>query len=92
MTQEEKAEFIESTNTLEVFGLYYGQKIEAIFHVDTQEIEFDGEFLSPSAAAGKAKERLGALGSSSTNGWLFWRFEDTKTGKDSFINDLRRDS
>lgn len=74
---------------------YKGHNLTATILKDGR-ISFDGtHFDSPSLAGGHAKNRIigpppGQKKYWSTNGWSFWRYQDSETGKLERLNHLRQ--
>lgn len=63
--------------------------MEAIFDIETQQVHYNGEVLSVSAAADKAKYNLSGKDNTSTNGWRFWKYINEQN-QERYIDDFRK--
>ncbi|MBB5322929.1 hypothetical protein HNQ34_000006 [Anoxybacillus tepidamans] len=74
---------------IKIFASYYNKKVEAIFDIETQQVHYNGEVLSVSAAADKAKYNLSGKDNTSTNGWKFWKYINDQN-QERYIDDFRK--
>lgn len=74
---------------IKIFASYYNKKVEAIFDIETQQVHYNGEVLSVSAAADKAKYNLSGKDNTSTNGWRFWKYINEQN-QERYIDDFRK--
>jgi hypothetical protein len=80
----------EASSNITVFGIYKGNKTDAIFNPSTSKVFYKGNlFDSPSAAAQAVKVDFGASEAITENGWTFWKYID-ENGIEKKINEFRR--
>jgi hypothetical protein len=73
---------------LELFADYDGKRLNA--KVTAGGIEYNGKTYEVSPSAFAAKKDCGASDTAaSTNGWKFWMYKDTTTGRALLIDTLR---
>lgn len=74
---------------LELFADYDGKHLTA--KVTVSGIEYNGKTYDVSPSAFAAKKDCGASDTAaSTNGWKFWMYKDSTTGRALFIDTLRK--
>lgn len=80
----------ETSSMIDIFAIYKGMRVEAKYNPRQNIILYnDKVYDTPSAAGVKAIRDLGASENSTVNGWAFWRYVETETGEECFINELR---
>ena len=78
-----------NNRTIKIFSIYFQEKVEAFFDIISQKVTYNGEVMSVSRAANKAKFDVKGKSDASTNGWKFWKYSN-ELNQESYIEDLRK--